>query len=62
MNNCPCCSHRLLQHIGRQGLYWFCLSCNQEMPNLAKSVKASTLLHSHLSTKPKHSPAFGAIV
>ncbi|WP_460202974.1 hypothetical protein [Scytonema sp. NUACC21] len=32
--NCPCCSHRLLQHIRNNRVYWFCRSCWQEMPLL----------------------------
>ncbi|MUG96056.1 hypothetical protein F7734_28400 [Scytonema sp. UIC 10036] len=32
VKNCPCCSHRLLQHIRNNRVYWFCRSCWQEMP------------------------------
>jgi hypothetical protein len=35
MNTCPCCSGQLLRHTRRQGLYWFCMHCRQEMPFLA---------------------------
>lgn len=34
MNSCPCCSRVLLRHAGPTGLYWFCPSCRQAMPNL----------------------------
>lgn len=30
-NSCPCCGTALLRHARRQGLYWFCPSCHQEM-------------------------------
>jgi cytidine deaminase len=33
MNNCPCCTDKLLRHVRNQDLYWFCLRCRQEMPN-----------------------------
>lgn len=33
MNECLCCSHRLLRHIQRNRLYWYCSNCRQEMPN-----------------------------
>lgn len=39
MNSCPCCSNQLLRHIRYQGIYWFCSSCWQEMPNLDSSLK-----------------------
>ena len=29
---CPCCSYPLLRHIDRQGIYWYCSHCHQEMP------------------------------
>ena len=34
MSLCPCCSDKLLFHIGFQRTYWFCPSCWQEMPDL----------------------------
>lgn len=37
MHHCPCCDRRLLRHIGRNGIYWFCLHCRLEMPILANS-------------------------
>ena len=29
--SCLCCGHPLLRHIRRQGVYWFCMVCHQEM-------------------------------
>jgi hypothetical protein len=31
---CPCCSAPMLRHARRDGLYWFCPHCWQEMPDL----------------------------
>lgn len=31
VNTCPCCGSALLRHARRQGVYWFCTSCHQEM-------------------------------
>ncbi len=31
-NTCPCCGGSILRHIRHGELYWFCLSCRQEMP------------------------------
>jgi len=36
---CPCCSESLLRHVGAEGVYWYCLSCRQVMPNLMRDVK-----------------------
>ena len=33
-NTCPCCGGSLLRHIRHGGLYWFCVSCRQEVPQL----------------------------
>ncbi|HEY9744025.1 MAG TPA: hypothetical protein V6C90_26345 [Coleofasciculaceae cyanobacterium] len=30
-NSCPCCGDALLRHARRNGVYWFCTSCHQEM-------------------------------
>ena len=30
-NSCPCCGNALLRHARRDGLYWYCTSCHQEM-------------------------------
>jgi len=34
LNECPCCSEQLLRHARHGQVYWFCLHCRQEMPNL----------------------------
>lgn len=34
-NSCPCCGGALLRHARRQGVYWFCSSCHQEMMPLS---------------------------
>ena len=31
VNTCPCCGSVLLRHARREGVYWFCTSCHQEM-------------------------------
>ncbi|MBE9007140.1 hypothetical protein IQ259_19230 [Fortiea sp. LEGE XX443] len=33
-NTCPCCGGSLLRHVRHGGLYWLCLSCRQEVPQL----------------------------
>lgn len=33
-NTCPCCGGSLLRHVRHSELYWFCLSCRQEVPLL----------------------------
>jgi ribosomal protein L37AE/L43A len=47
MNECPCCSDQLLRHVRHQEVYWFCLSCHQEMPNLTLHPKLSIVLEMH---------------
>jgi hypothetical protein len=42
MNNCPCCSSKLLCHINQTKVYWFCSNCGQEMPNINFSGKTRT--------------------
>ncbi|HBL61405.1 MAG TPA: hypothetical protein DDZ80_24150 [Cyanobacteria bacterium UBA8803] len=34
MNDCPCCSNRLLRHIRHNTIYWYCSRCRQAMPVL----------------------------
>jgi ribosomal protein L37AE/L43A len=29
---CPCCADRLLRHVRKRQLYWFCSSCHLEIP------------------------------
>ena len=38
MNDCPCCSGLLIRHIRHDGVYWFCPSCWQEMPNFTSEL------------------------
>jgi hypothetical protein len=55
MNSCPCCSNQLLRHIRHQGIYWFCTSCWQEMPNLDSSLKNDEVeLHLRLKQVDKN--------
>ncbi|EKQ69988.1 hypothetical protein OsccyDRAFT_0244 [Leptolyngbyaceae cyanobacterium JSC-12] len=44
-NDCICCTRTLLRHVRSSGVYWFCPSCRQEMPNLATAT-VSQLMHS----------------
>lgn len=44
MNNnksCPCCSATLLRYARTSGVYWYCVHCRQEMPDLASVIEAS---------------------
>ncbi|WP_084776864.1 hypothetical protein [Anabaena sp. PCC 7108] len=34
VNTCPCCGGSILRHVRYGELYWFCLSCRQEVPLL----------------------------
>ncbi len=36
-NTCPCCGGSILRHVRHGELYWFCLSCRQEVPQLTIS-------------------------
>ncbi|MEA5619677.1 hypothetical protein VB711_17790 [Cronbergia sp. UHCC 0137] len=36
-NTCPCCGGSVLRHVRQGELYWFCLSCRQEVPLLGIS-------------------------
>lgn len=38
LNECPCCSEQLLRHARHGQVYWFCLHCRQEMPNLMSVI------------------------
>lgn len=53
MNVCPCCSEPMLRHIHRQGVYWFCPHCRQEMPDLNAAIAIKRALASSLS-HPNH--------
>lgn len=39
MNDCPCCSNRLLRHWKTNTIFWYCLNCRQEMPNFNHITK-----------------------
>ncbi|MFM7364706.1 MAG: hypothetical protein ACKO11_09460 [Cuspidothrix sp.] len=34
VNTCPCCGSSVLRHVRHHEVYWFCLSCRQEVPVL----------------------------
>ncbi|HEY9767275.1 MAG TPA: hypothetical protein V6C71_02060 [Coleofasciculaceae cyanobacterium] len=37
---CPCCSNKLIHHIGNHHDYWFCRRCWQKMPPInLKAIK-----------------------
>ncbi len=57
MNDCPCCSHTLLQHIRSSGTYWFCRHCWQEMPVFSenRSVSLANLFSEQVSTNQETS-------
>ena len=44
MNNCPCCSNRLLRQTRGRDIYWFCLHCWQEMPLLDRAARTKHML------------------
>lgn len=46
MNNCPCCSSQMLRHSRHSQIYWYCLHCKQEMPNLTDKVQKRINLNS----------------
>ena len=46
IKTCLCCGHPLLRHVRRQGVYWFCTVCHQEMIPLKSSqssIRVDTL-------------------
>ncbi len=44
VNTCPCCGGSILRHVRHHEVYWFCLSCRQEVPVLtAYGVSKSNL-------------------
>jgi hypothetical protein len=51
MSDCPCCSGNLLRHIRPSGVYWYCLNCRREMPNLEESSHSSGHSSSHSSVQ-----------
>jgi hypothetical protein len=42
-NTCPCCGGSILRHVRYGELYWFCLSCRQEVPLLTISRLSNNL-------------------
>jgi len=50
MNNCPCCSNQMLRHTRNSQIYWYCLHCKQEMPDLIDRIKKRTILNSSIKT------------
>jgi ribosomal protein L37AE/L43A len=52
-NTCPCCGGSLLRHIRHSELYWFCLSCRQEVPLLTLSrLSNAETRNTGLTTQP----------
>ncbi len=45
MNNCPCCSTKMLRHIRQAQIYWYCSHCKQEMPNLTDWQPINVILN-----------------
>lgn len=43
MNSCPCCSDRLLRHVRKTEVYWFCRNCRQVMPVLRNKKHVAAL-------------------
>lgn len=56
MSLCPCRSHQLVRQISRQRLYWFCLSCRQEMPNFSYLNSVDKGLNPMLGESKNRSP------
>ncbi|MBS9385537.1 hypothetical protein PN450_02935 [Dolichospermum lemmermannii CS-548] len=43
VNTCPCCGGSILRHVRHHEVYWFCLSCRQEVPVLNTSSGSNPL-------------------
>jgi ribosomal protein L37AE/L43A len=43
VNTCPCCGGSILRHVRHHEVYWFCLSCRQEVPVLSITGVSNTL-------------------
>lgn len=39
MNDCPCCSGKLLRHVRRSEIYWRCSDCRQETSDFIAAIK-----------------------
>lgn len=62
MNNCPCCSGVLLQHVRGSEIAWFCRHCWQDMPVLSCNLSGlvAKAITEELPSKPQlreHAPA-----
>ncbi|MEH2244126.1 hypothetical protein [Nostoc sp.] len=51
MSDCPCCNGKLLRHVRSSKIYWFCLDCRQEMPDMSSVVDHKSLSATVLSAK-----------
>jgi ribosomal protein L37AE/L43A len=51
MSECPCCNGTLLRHVRNSKIYWFCVDCRQEMPDMSSVVHAKSLSSAVLSAK-----------
>ncbi len=43
--HCSLCDDRLLRHVRKDGIGWFCPSCRQDMPNAQPVAIAIEKLH-----------------
>jgi hypothetical protein len=43
VNTCPCCAGSILRHVRHHEVYWFCLSCKQEVPVLNSNGVSNSL-------------------
>ncbi|AVH74074.1 hypothetical protein NLP_5798 [Nostoc sp. 'Lobaria pulmonaria (5183) cyanobiont'] len=51
MSECPCCNGTLLRHIRSGKIYWFCVDCRQEMPDMSLVVHHKSLSAAVFSAK-----------
>ncbi|MFO0171316.1 MAG: hypothetical protein ACK51W_02345, partial [Aphanizomenon sp.] len=40
---CPCCGGSILRHVRHHEVYWFCVSCRQEVPLLSINDVSNSL-------------------
>lgn len=57
MSDCPCCNGNLLRHIRNSGVYWFCPTCWQEMPNLITETRSQQNQSHHSREVRLHPPS-----
>ena len=43
VNTCPCCGGSILRHVRHHEVYWFCVSCRQEVPLLSINNVSNSL-------------------